>query len=250
MTLEIKNVSFSYGKKEVIKDISFKASENELITLLGVNGSGKTTLLKAINHLLIPDGLIYINDTSIANYKIEELAKMISYVPQKLNFTKMTVFDTILLGRLPFIKWKEGEEDKKIVSNIICKLHLEKLAMQDVTTLSGGMQQITAIARALVTGAKIILLDEPTANLDIKNQMEVMNLIKSVAKEYNAIVIMTLHDLNLAINFNERFIVLKEGRILADVRREKLTNEVINEAFNINAEIIKIDNQYFIKYKK
>ena len=247
----IKDLSFSYSKnKEVLNNINFKINEGDFVMLIGPNGNGKTTLLKCIDNLLnINKGAIFVNDKDIKDYKRNDLSKLIGYVPQVLEFADMSVFDTILLGRTPFIKFEATDKDYEIVSNLINKFSLQDVALKNVNSLSGGERQKVAIARLLAGETRILLFDEPTSNLDIKNQFEVMNEIKKLSKEEKLTIIVTMHDMNLAIRYGTTFVLLKDGKIAKSGDENIITKETIKDIFDIDVNILDINGQKTIVYR-
>lgn len=212
MSLLADNISFSYWKEDIIRNVAFSIEEGDCLAVLGTNGAGKSTLLKCLNRILEPQGgTVYINGKDSFKLKRSDIAKNIGYVPQNHNFTKERVFDTVLLGRKPYIKWYLGQRDIKIVEEVLELLDLKDYSMRYIHELSGGELQKVIIARALVQEPKILLMDEPTSNLDLRNQVEVLNMIKKIIKKKRISAIITIHDLNLALRFANKFLLLKEG---------------------------------------
>jgi len=166
--------------------------EGEILTLLGPNGSGKTTLLRCIVRILNPErGCIFINEKQISKMKREQLARKIGYVPQSESSSfPVTVFDTVLMGRKPYLSWNPTFKDFRIVSEVLHLLGLEEFALRDLNELSGGEKQKVLIARTIAQGPEIMLLDEPTSSLDLKHQLEVLEVVRSLAKEKGISVIM------------------------------------------------------------
>ena len=206
--------------------------------ILGTNGVGKSTLLKCMNRILTyQSGSVSMCGDDICTLSRNELAKRVGYVAQSSRFSETTVFDAILLGRKPYIKWDITDSDLKLVQGIMERLSLSQYAMRTVTHLSGGETQKVAIARALAQQPEILLFDEPTSNLDLKNQLEVINLIKSIVKEGNVSAVVTMHDLNLALRFADKFIMMKSGRIYAAGGREILTAENIKAVYDVDVVI-------------
>ena len=238
MKLSIRGVTFSYGSREVLKDVSFEVQEGEVFSILGVNGSGKSTLLKCISKVLTPKkGTILINNFDIKEMNSSQLPRYVGYVPQKSNGTYMTVFDTLLLGRKPYIKWEASERDIEIVYKVLKLLGLEEYMWRYTKELSGGELQKVVIGRALVQEPEVLLLDEPTNNLDIKNQLEVMEVIRSISKSEGITSVLVMHDLNLALRYSDKFALLKDGKIYAVGGREIITPENIRSVYGIHVYI-------------
>jgi len=246
--IEVKNLNFSYGKNLVLDNINFSANEGEILSIIGPNGSGKTTLLKCINKILNPEGDILIDDKDIKKLRQNDIAKIISYVPQDgYNFFPQTVFDTVLLGRKPYINWGVSKEDIEIVSNYLNLMGIKEFALRYFNELSGGERQKVLIARALSTEAKILLLDEPTSNLDIKHQYEIFKIIKKLAEENNIIVISAIHDLNLSARFSDKIIMLKDGKTFTEGKPDSvLTEGNIKNVYGIDTIVKKEEFIYII----
>ena len=238
--LEIRDVSFSYkgdGYK-VLDDISFSLESGSFAAILGNNGVGKSTLLKCIDKIVRPDsGSIIADGKDELSISGRELAKSVAYVAQDARKTDASVFDAVLLGRKPYIKWDASEEDYSKVNDMLDKLDLTEYALRSVSTLSGGEAQKVTIARALVQEPKILLLDEPTSSLDPRNQHDIMKLVRSIAKEQGILVVCVLHDLNLAIRYCDRYIFMKDGKVYASGGREVMTPEIIEEVYNMHTHI-------------
>lgn len=236
MILKINDLSFSYNGKPILKDINFSLNQTDILAVLGKNGSGKSTLLKNICRILKPHkGIICINDEFIQNLTNSELAKKIAYLPQK-NFTpiKAQVYETILIGRKPHIKFNITKRDEEIVDRIVNLLNLQSLIHKDINELSGGEFQKVLIARALVQEPELLLLDEPINHLDIQNQMEVMSIIVDITKKLNLISIIVLHDINIALRFANKFLLLRDGYSLAFGDNSIITPENIKKTYEID----------------
>ncbi len=241
--LEVENLIYSYGQKDVLKEIAFSLGEGETLFIIGPNGSGKTTLLKCLNGILKPKGAIFVDKLDFSKLSQKEIAKRFGYVPQRGEISFLTVFDAILLGRKPHIEWEASERDIKIVEDTIKMLKIEHLALRRLNELSGGELQLVLIARAFAQQPKYLLFDEPTNNLDIRNQIEVMRLIKNAVKERGISAIVTMHDINLALNYAEKVLVLKDGKVFAFGGRECINEEVLNAVYGIRAEIVRYDGR-------
>jgi len=240
MKLEIVEVSFSYDSQPVLEDVTMSVGEGNIVSLVGPNGSGKTTLLKCIDKILKPKkGVVLVEERDVREIKLKELAKLIGYVPQTPTYTfSFTVFDAVLLGRRPYINWSVSPKDKEIVSQILALMGIKELAPRYLNELSGGEMQKVIIARALAQEPKVLLLDEPTSNLDIKHQLEVLSIIRSVVKEKRIVAVIAIHDLNLASRFSDKIILLHKGRIYDAGKPSKVfTQENIRTVYGVNVEI-------------
>jgi len=170
--LEVNGLSFAYKSRDVLRDIRFNVAKGEVLAILGPNGVGKTTLLKCINAILHPRvGSVLVNSESVFSLGSTEIAHRIGYVAQRAETSRLVAFDAILMGRCPHIHWKVSDEDLAIVGAAIKVLDLGHLAMRYIDQISGGELQKIAIARALVQEPKLLLLDEPTSNLDCNEQV-------------------------------------------------------------------------------
>lgn len=239
MNLEVKHLFFSYGSHEVVRDVSFRAEAGEFVAVLGVNGVGKSTMLKCINKIHRPSaGQILIDGEPVSELNSTELAKRIGYVAQSCEFADETVFDSVLLGRKPFIKWDVTTEDLEIVQEVLKILSLEEFAMRNMMELSGGERQKVAIARALAQQTPVLLFDEPTSNLDLRNQMEVLQIIKKIVKERNLSAVVTIHDLNLALRFADRFLAMRDGVVYGFGGSEIVTEESIFDVYGVRASVM------------
>ncbi len=241
MILSVKGLAFDYPSRSVIKNISFSISKGDFLAVLGINGAGKSTLLKCINRVLKPHkGAVYIKDDEAFKLSRRELAKRIGYVAQRNENIRTTVFDAVLLGRKPYIQWEASESDLEIVQDALSTLELSEYALRYLDELSGGEQQKVIIARALAQKPELLLLDEPTSSLDLKNQLEVANIIKKVAKEQQMAAVVTMHDLNLAIRFADKFLLIKDGEIYAAGGIEVMTPENIESVYSVPVIIKKV----------
>ncbi len=239
MILQVSNLKFSYPQAPVLKEITFAAGKGDLVAILGTNGAGKTTLLKNLNRILKHQaGNIYTQKQDIRNLSRKKLAQIIGYVPQSSQLADITVFDAILLGRRPYIIWEATKQDLEVVEHALDELELNDFALRSVTQLSGGEIQKVTIARILAQEPQVLLFDEPTSNLDIKNQIDVMKTIEQIVSKKQVTAIVTMHDLNLAVRFANKFIMLKEGKIFAAGGKEILTSSNIRHVYGISAAII------------
>ncbi len=240
MNLIVNNIKFSYPGKPVLKGVSFTLNETEIMCVVGPNGSGKSTLVKCIEGLLnYREGNVYISNIDMKSMNQREIAKQIAYVPQSTRqLFSSTVFDTILMGRNPYYSWKKSETDIEIVLDVITTMGLEKIAMEDFNQLSGGQQQRVLIARALAQQPQILLLDEPTSALDISHQLEVMEIIHTLAHRRKIQVLMVVHDLNLAARYANKILMLKDGKVFSlGSPNEVLTTKNIENVYGVKSSI-------------
>ncbi len=245
--ISVDNLDFAYNGSLVLKNISHSFDEGKLISIVGPNGSGKSTLLKCLNRILEPkNGSILLEEKNLKNFKSQELAKKIAYVPQSEQFIfPITVFDTVLMGRKPHIQWSPGKKDIMITSQMIEQFDLKDISLKSVNKLSGGQRQRVFIARALAQEPQILLLDEPTANLDLKHQLEVLKILKKLSVQ-GITVIIAIHDLNLALQYSDDFVLLKEGAIFAKGGKEIISNENIEKLYDIKVNIIRENGNFII----
>jgi iron complex transport system ATP-binding protein len=234
MILRLDDVGFNYASRKVLDGISFVLKSNEIVALLGPNGVGKTTLLKCINGLLkIRGGAIFVDGESLAGLGSREIARRIGYVAQRNESARLTVFDAVLLGRRPHMGYRVTEKDTKIVDSVLGRLELASLSLRYTDELSGGELQKVCLARALVQEPRLLLLDEPTSSLDLKNQVEILGLIREVSASHDVSVIMSVHDLNMAVHFADRFIFLKDNVIYAVCDKSGITENIIREVYGV-----------------
>ncbi|WP_321430040.1 ABC transporter ATP-binding protein [uncultured Methanolobus sp.] len=243
MILEVDGVEFQYKSKEVLKNIKFELKRNEILSILGPNGVGKTTLLKCMNAILKPKrGTVLIEDEDVLKLEQIEIARRLGYVPQRCEPARLTAFDAILLGRMPHIKWNISTDDVMIVEDTIKKLNLDEMALRYIDEMSGGELQKIGIARAIAQNPKLLLLDEPTSSLDLKNQLEILDTVREVVRKENVSAIMTMHDLNLAFRYSDKFLFLKNGTIFAAGKMEDITPEIIKEVYGVPVTIQNYQN--------
>jgi len=239
MILNINDLRFKYNSHDVLKNISFSVQKGEVLAILGPNGVGKTTLLKCINSILKRKrGSVYINGQNTFNMDVTQIAKQMSYVAQHSQTAKLTAFDAILLGRRPHIRWRVSKEDIKKVDAVIKRLNLQHLSLKYIDRMSGGELQKVSLARAFVQETDLFLLDEPTSNLDLKNQAEILSLVKRVVKEHNVSAVMTMHDLNTALRYSDKYLFLQNGSIYGAGDVKNISCSMVESVYGIPVEII------------
>lgn len=236
--IEVNNLSFSYNynNKKILKNISFKLFENERLCIIGPNGSGKTTLLKCLCNILDFQGSILIEGKNIKDI---EVYKSVSFLSQSSEiYFDYNVFDTVMLGRYANFKDKllsiPSKEDKDFVFECLEKLNIIHLKDKLINRLSGGELQKVFLARAFAQNPKIILMDEPTNHLDLNSQIELIyNLKEWVNKDFRSIIAV-MHDINNALNFADKILLLHKGEIIYFGDIENFNLELLNNVYNIN----------------
>lgn len=245
--IEIKNLSFSYGSTTILQNISFQVEPGECVGIMGNNGAGKSTLITCINRIRTPKaGQVLINGQDLRKLRRNALARKVAYVAQKNEMTNATVFDCVLLGRTPYIKWAVSQQDLDLCEQTIQQLGIGHLKLRNVDQLSGGEMQKVMLARALVQQPELLLLDEPTSNLDPRNQYEMMALVQKIAREKKIAVLIVIHDLNLALRYCDRFYFLKDQEGYSFGGIETITEETLHNVYGIKAEVVNIKGNHVI----
>lgn len=239
--LEVKNLSFAYSKngRRILDGVSFYLEQGQFMAILGNNGAGKSTLIKCIDRINpVTAGQVLLNGKSIEAMQRRQLAQSVAYVPQNTQPAHTMVFDAVLLGRKPYIKWGITAEDERIVAETLEMLNLKQLESRYLDELSGGELQKTMLARALVQQPKYLLLDEPTSSLDPNNQHEMLHVIRDIAQEKNIGVAIVIHDLNLAMRHCDRFLFIKDAKVFSFGGVETVTPETIETVYDLRVDII------------
>ena len=244
--LNIENLTFRYDRSglPVLNGADLQLNQGEIGILLGKNGSGKTTLFKNLLGINKPTGgKILFDGENLLKMPRRERARRIAYVPQDIQFGALTVFDSILMGRVSYFGLKASQEDYVAVEKIIRDMGLESYAQRNVDELSGGERQKIAIARAMAQEPKLMVFDEPTGNLDISNEHLIFREAKKLAREKNISILSSLHDLNQALAFGDRFFFLKNGVVKYAGGPEIVTPEVIKDTYGMDVRIRQIDGR-------
>ena len=234
MMLTVNELKFMYRNKNVLQEIGFSIERGQVVAVLGPNGVGKTTLLKCLNRILRPrKGAVLLDDENLLDLSTMDIARRVGYVPQRVETGRLTAFDAVLLGRHPHIGWDVTSRDLSIVDAIFTRLGMENQRLAYIDEMSGGELQKVAIARALVQEPRVLLLDEPTSNLDLKNQVDILTIIREVVCDHNIAAVMTMHDLNQALRFADTFIFIKNGTVYRHGSTDIITPEIIEEVYGL-----------------
>ena len=249
--LNIENLHFSYGgSTDVLRGADLELSQGEVGILLGKNGSGKTTLFKTLLGLVKPQkGSIAFQGENLLKLNRLQRARRIGYVPQDIQFGALTVFDSVLMGRISYFGIRAGKEDYEAVEKLLADMGLLELAHRNVEELSGGERQKIAIARAMAQEPQMMVFDEPTGNLDIANEQLIIREAKKLAKEKNIAILASLHDLNQALALGDKFFFLKDGIVKYAGGKEVFTPEVIKDIFDADVELLEKDGRLVIVNK-
>ena len=244
--IRLQGVEFSYPAVPVLKGVSLEVAPGEMLAIVGRNGAGKSTLIKCMNRILEPvKGKVFLREREIKKMKGKDIARSMAYLSQKGSYAfPVTVFEAVLSGRYPHTAWNTDEKDEAKVSEVLKMMGLDNLAMRYFNEISGGQQQQVLIARAIAQEASIFLLDEPTSDLDIKHQLEVMQTVRKIVRERKVSAVITIHDLNLASRYADGIVILKDGVIFASGSADSvLTKENIKEAYGVEALVSPVEGR-------
>lgn len=246
--LKVKDLYFRYSHSvPVLQGASLELQQGEIGILLGKNGSGKTTLFKNILGIEKPNsGEITFEGENLLKMSRVQRARRIAYVPQHIHFGDLSVLDSVLMGRVSYFGMKAGREDYEAVERILEDMQLLSFANRSAEALSGGEKQKVAIARAMAQEPKLMVFDEPTGNLDIANEQLIIQEAKKLAREKNIAILSSLHDLNQALAFGDKFFFMKDGVVKYAGGREIITGEVLKDIFDADVRIREIDGQMVV----
>ena len=244
MSIEVQNLSFSYGDRPVLHDISFRVEKGEFLSILGPNGVGKSTLFRCVLGLLSGyTGQVLVDGADSRSFSVREAARHIAYIPQSSHpIFNYSVFDIVLMGRTSGLSTFRSPKKKDAE---LCRWALEKVGIPHLSDrcfhrLSGGEQQLVLIARALVQKAPILMLDEPTASLDFGNQLLVLEQCRNLARE-GYTVIQTTHNPEQSYQYSDRILTLQHGRVLAEgTPKEVLTEKTIRALYGVEVDVVSL----------
>lgn len=249
MIISTEGLSQGYLERPVVHDISFDVSSGQLVSILGPNGSGKSTIIKTMCNIMRPrEGRVALDGTDIGEIPRKEFAKHVAYVPQSSTvFGYTSVYDTVLAGRRPYIDWDYRSEDIRIAADAMRTMGVDDLHDKMLNDLSGGQRQRVHIARALAQNSEFFILDEPTSALDLHHQLETMKIMRTLCRTGNKGAVIALHDLNLAINYSDRVVVLANGTVYdqgdpGDV----ITEEMIEDVYGVRSTIVEDEHGRYV----
>jgi iron complex transport system ATP-binding protein len=248
--ISLEEVSVHLGGREVVCGVTADVAEGEWVALIGPNGAGKTSLLRAVAGLLPCNGTVSLHGTRLEELGRRERAQRLALVPQEPRTPPwLTVAEYVLMGRTPYLRplAREGEPDREAAARSLARLDLDELAERTLGTLSGGERQRVVVARALAQEASIVLLDEPTASLDIGHQQQALDLLDVLRDTEGLTLVAAMHDLTLAAQYADRVLLLDAGRLVADgVPADVLTEEALARHYGARVRVVALDDGFAV----
>jgi iron complex transport system ATP-binding protein len=234
MKLSLRDVSFSYGPTRVLNGLSLEVPDHVVAVVLGPNGAGKTTLLKCINGMLKPSsGTVMLGNDPVEKLTPGRIARICAFLTQQNQPGRLTAFDSVLLGRKPGMGWRVTGHDLAHTEAALQATGIRHLALRHTDSMSGGEFKKVCLARAIAQEPSIMLLDEPTASLDLKSRLSFMDLLRTIVHGHRMSAVVTMHDLNTAFRYGDVFFFMKDGRIEAGVGREGISPEIIGDVYGV-----------------
>lgn len=249
MAVEARDVRFSYRDGAVVLDgVGLELGRSEILGILGPNGSGKTTFIKCLNRVLEPmQGEILLDGEDVNGMRRRDIANRMGFVPQNSDSEvgAPLVYDVVMMGRRPHMNWHVTQSDEDAVWKVMEEFDVAHLASRHFNELSSGQTQRVLIARAIAQEARVMLLDEPTSNLDVRYQMEVMDIIRGLVDTKGVSACAIVHDLDLAMKYCDKVVLLDHGRIISSgTPVEALTPESIMQVYGVTAYVENIHGRY------
>lgn len=248
--LEGKKLSFRYRNSPTLfENVHFQVNSGEILAIMGPNGAGKSTLLKCINRIHAPaEGMILYRGRDVYTLSRRDVGRIFGYVPQDIGGgLGISVVESIMLGRTPHIRVHASEKDKDIVFSMIAQMGLETHAFRNLNELSGGERQRVFLARALVQEPEVLLLDEPTSNLDIRYQLETLDLVRKIVDERSLCAIMIIHDLSLAYRYSDRVLMMRQRSESMEGRKEEIISDrTVRNVYQVFAQVVSETEYPFI----
>jgi len=242
MSIRAEHLSFTYPKSDepVIKDLTFEAPEGKITIVVGANGVGKSTLIRSMLGINKSGGKVFFDGIERSQIGNEKLFNMVGYMTQESALlTRLNVFNVVLLGRLGSLSIKVRDEDLEKVHEILKLLDLEKYAERPFFALSGGQRRLVDVAQTLVKDPDILIMDEPTASLDLSNELQVLEIVKAYTQQRCCATLLTLHDLNMTARYADKVVLIKDGVVFREGEPfEVLTEDTIRAAYGVNVNVI------------
>ena len=249
--IEIKNLVKTYGDKKVCDDVSFNIEKGKITSFIGPNGAGKSTVLSMISRLMDMDsGEVFIEGKEIRKWDSKELSKKISILRQSNNINiKLTIKELVSFGRFPYCEGKLTKEDEKFVDDAIEYMRLTEIKDRYLDELSGGQRQRAYIAMIIAQNTDYILLDEPLNNLDMKNSVEMMKLLRKMVEDLGKTIVIVLHDINFASCYSDNIVALKDGKLEINSKaKDVITEEKLSKIYDMDFDVREINNRKICVY--
>ena len=252
--ISVDHLCYHYkGGRPILRDVSFELDSGHFLAVLGNNGVGKSKLLKLT--VKVGDKVVYgkfggqeikVDGEDLLALSHREIAKHVAFVAQHVPDTQMTVHDMVMLGRRPYMTWGVTEHDHDVVHDAMRYLNLEDMRGRFLNRLSGGERQKVMLARALAQEPTLLLLDEPTSSLDIRNQYQVLQITRDLCREQNLTAMIVIHDLNLALRFCDRFLLLREGEVYRYGGAEIFDADALRDVYGVRGSIVQVQGQSLV----